>query len=184
MLTLTGTAPAPLVANVNGRALTTSRAVAEYFGKEHRNVLRVIDEIATTEPACSLHFEQTFVAVPMPRGGYRDERIYRMDRDGFTLLAMGFTGAEALRFKLAYIAAFNRMEAALTQQEPQAPAVPQTLPEALRLAADLADRVGQLSERVEQQAEQLAEDAPKVQAFDRFMDDEGLFGIREAARMT
>jgi hypothetical protein len=53
----------------------------------------------------------------MPNGGTRTETAYRLTKDGFTLLAMGFTGEEALRFKLAYIEAFNLMEATLHQKE-------------------------------------------------------------------
>lgn len=42
--------------------------------------------------------------------------MYIIFRDGFTLLAMGYTGPEAMRFKLAYIEAFNRMEAELARR--------------------------------------------------------------------
>ncbi len=43
--------------------------------------------------------------------------MFIMNRDGFTLLAMGFTGKKAMRFKLDYIAAFNAMEKALKEQQ-------------------------------------------------------------------
>ena len=72
----------------------------------------------------------------MPNGGEREVRAYEMDRDGFTLLAMGFTGEKALDWKLAYIEAFNRMEAELQQ------GVAQNLPvdriDAVELAPALA----------------------------------------------
>lgn len=49
----------------------------------------------------------------MPRDGTRQSRAYDMTRDGFTLLAMGFTGKTALAFKVRYVEEFNRMEAQL-----------------------------------------------------------------------
>lgn len=95
-------------------ARTTSRIVAEAFEKEHRTVLRTIDEILETKPELRAHnfvrTEDTAIVGVAPRS----LRFYEMDRDGFTLLAMGFTGPKALDWKLAFIDAFNRMEAALT----------------------------------------------------------------------
>ena len=45
-------------------------------------------------------------------------QMYTMNRDGFSLLAMGFTGEKALEWKLKYIQAFNKMEKLLLQQQP------------------------------------------------------------------
>lgn len=93
-----------------GKIVANSRDVATVFDKEHRNVLRDIRKLIGMRPELSrLNFEPA---------EYVDEQgkarpTYDMDRDGFTLLAMGFTGEKALDFKLRYIAAFNAMEAAL-----------------------------------------------------------------------
>ena len=59
------------------------------------------------------NFALTINRVPGPKGALRDEPMYHITRDGFALLAMGFTGKEAMRWKEAYIAAFNAMEARL-----------------------------------------------------------------------
>ncbi|MPM83829.1 hypothetical protein SDC9_130898 [bioreactor metagenome] len=59
------------------------------------------------------NFAQVSVEVEAGNGAKGCYPAYRMTRDGFTLLAMGFTGKKALQFKLAYIDAFNRMEAKL-----------------------------------------------------------------------
>ena len=93
------------------QAFANSKDVAEFFGKRHDNVLRDIKTLCEGAPACVLSFEWASIQVPMPRGGFREEPSYDMTKDGFTLLAMGFTGAKALQFKLAYIAAFNELEA-------------------------------------------------------------------------
>lgn len=94
-----------------GAVYTTSRDVAGYFGKEHRNVLRDIDRLIVAEPSLGLlNFEQG--SYTLAATGSQAHRQFMMDRDGFVLLVMGFTGAKALAFKLAYIRAFNEMEEA------------------------------------------------------------------------
>lgn len=99
---------------------TSSRTVAEVFVKEHHSVLRSIDEIVTKRPErCGRYFAATSVEVAMPKGGMRQVRAFEMNRDGFTLLAMGFTGDEALDWKLAFLDAFNRMEAELARDAPR-----------------------------------------------------------------
>lgn len=86
--------------------VTDSRNVAEVFGKEHRNVLRDIKALQKDV----LNFEQMFFEGTKPDSYGREQPIYYMNRDGFSLLAMGFTGAEAIQWKLKYIDAFNKME--------------------------------------------------------------------------
>lgn len=112
--------------------------MAAYFGKQHKDVLKAIDALLSQAPEA----QRNFALCPYRAvAGGREYTSYDMDRDGFTLLAMGFTGPKALQFKMAYIAEFNAMEAELNAQasKPQF-AIPQTLPEALRLAAEQAER--------------------------------------------
>jgi Rha family phage regulatory protein len=97
----------------HGHPVTTSRAVAERFDKRHKNVLRDIEKLLADcpDPAFGrLNFEPT---------SYRDqwnrEQVeYRLTHDGFALLAMGFTGPEALAWKIAFLQAFNALEAELS----------------------------------------------------------------------
>lgn len=112
---------APIVSLKDGKVFANSRDVAEYFGKRHDHVLRDIDALIEVEPACAPNFGEASTAVKMPNGGTRKVRGFDMTRDGFTLLAMGFTGREALQFKLAYIEAFNEMEAKLKASSPALP---------------------------------------------------------------
>lgn len=94
-----------LVTVVNENVVVSSRDVAEHFEKEHKNVLRTIDDLVAQNSATkNMFLEQTREY----RG--RDFRYYLMNRDGFSLLVMGFTGAKALEWKLKYIEAFNAME--------------------------------------------------------------------------
>ena len=91
------------------QAVTTSLKVAERFSKAHRNVLASIKKRTAENSAVKNMFaESTYVN---KRG--QEQPMYYMNRDGFTILAMGFTGEAALQFKLMYIDAFNKMENAL-----------------------------------------------------------------------
>lgn len=100
-----------------GDVFTNSRDVAALFEKEHRNVLQAIDTLIEQEPSLAegrlLKFQQSFAEVETGNGTARQFRTFDMDRDGFSLLAMGFTGPKALKWKMAYIRAFNMMEARL-----------------------------------------------------------------------
>lgn len=94
------------------QAVTTSLQVAEDFGKEHNHVLRDISLLKSDNP--ELDSENYFAEGTYTNSRGREYRMYYMNRDGFTLLAMGFTGNKALQFKLKYIEAFNKMEKQLS----------------------------------------------------------------------
>lgn len=96
----------------SGEPVASSRQVAENFGKEHKDILESIRQILAAENSAtkSMFYETTFEN----RG--KQYPMYLMNRDGFTLLAMGFTGKAALEWKLKYIAAFNEMEKKLAEQ--------------------------------------------------------------------
>lgn len=107
----------PMIAEYQGRPVTTSRIVAEHFGKRHDSVLRDIanlrEQLEQTPEGTAFNLHN-FVEISQPDSMGRNQPVYILTRDGFTLLAMGFTGEKALRFKVAYIDAFNRMERLLT----------------------------------------------------------------------
>ena len=94
----------------NSQALTNSLLVAEKFGKTHDNVLKAIRNIVgggvVKNDETPMFVESTY----FNQQNGQDYPLFVMNRDGFTLLAMGFTGKKALQFKLDYIAAFNAME--------------------------------------------------------------------------
>lgn len=101
---------------VDGKATTTSLDVAIHFGKRHDNVMRDIKNLECPSEFALLNFEEMSRKVTVGNGAVREERFYRITRDGFTLLCMGFTGREALHWKIAYINAFNKMEQVLIEQ--------------------------------------------------------------------
>lgn len=100
----------------DGVAVTTSLKVAETFGKSHDNVLRDIRKALSggvlKNEETPMFEESTYIN---EQNG-QEYPMFIMNRDGFTLLAMGFTGKKAMQFKIEYIAAFNAMEKALKEQ--------------------------------------------------------------------
>lgn len=95
--------------NQYGRILASSREVAEKFGKRNPDVNRAIENLIVQNCTVRNMFIKTLYT--SSRG--RNENEYLMDRDGFSLLVMGFTGSKALEWKLKYIDAFNEMEETL-----------------------------------------------------------------------
>lgn len=97
---------------VEGRPVTSSRIVAEYFSKKHSDVVRAIQTILAQKPEleASRNFAQWSEEVEIGSGAKRTVICYWMDRKGFSILAMGFTGAKALDFKCAFYDEFERME--------------------------------------------------------------------------
>lgn len=91
---------------LNGnQVMTTSLKVAEYFGKRHDNVIRSINNIECSQKFRELNFEEA---------NYIDEQgkfrpMFKMTKDGFMFLVMGFTGKAAALIKENYINAFNWM---------------------------------------------------------------------------
>lgn len=116
----------PFITERDGIPVTTSRAVAEQFGKSHKHVLEAIDNLTSQLISADQELEGSNqpnfrpINAEFARANFelisdtdtrnREQPVYLLTRDGFTLLAMGFTGAKALQFKVAYINAFNRME--------------------------------------------------------------------------
>ena len=96
----------------NNQVVVSSRDIAEHFEKEHKNVLRNIDELVAQNSATKDMFLE---ATREYRG--QNFRYFLMNRDGFSLLVMGFTGKKALEWKLKYIEAFNAMEQHLKEQK-------------------------------------------------------------------
>ncbi|MEO4053410.1 phage regulatory protein/antirepressor Ant [Solibacillus sp. CAU 1738] len=138
------------------QAVTTSLQVAELFGKQHKDVLESINgliEGVAENPAYSNSpmFHEGTYEHPQNKQQYR---MYYMNRDGFTLLAMGFTGKKAIQFKLQYIQAFNQME--------------QQLLDMSRPSYELSDPVARAEKWIEEEKQRLMltalveEQKPKV----------------------
>lgn len=141
-----------------GKPITTSLLVAEKFSKEHKNVIQSIQNLVAENSAAKYFHETTYES----RGKLYP--MYLMTRDGFSLLVMGFTGSEALKFKIDFIEAFNDMENKLKQFN-----LPKTYSEALQLAAN--------------QAKELEIARPKAEVFDHIVDAKNDMSFNDAAKV-
>lgn len=163
----------PVVFVRDGEVFANSRDVAAFFDKNHRDVVRAIDNLVEQERDLGLrNFAQG--SYTLESTGQQQHRCYDMDRDGFTLLAMGFTGGKALKWKLRYIEAFNTMEREI--RNATSPAIDLNDPAWLR---------GQLlsyTERVIALEETVATQKPKVEALERIAEADGSLCITDAAK--
>lgn len=99
--------------NINNQLTTTSLNICEVFNKPHKNILKAIEELE-----CSANFKSAnFLADYYMDSRNRKQKKYLITRDGFTILAMGFTGLKAMQFKELYIKRFNEMEQQLKHQQ-------------------------------------------------------------------
>lgn len=105
-------------------AVCTSLDVAERFHKRHDNVLRIIGDLLKIEVVknATINEPQIGLVKMFSKSTYKDAKgetrpMYYMNRDGFSLLVMGFTGKDALEWKLKYINAFNQMEKLLYEKQ-------------------------------------------------------------------
>ena len=95
---------------IEGRPVTSSRIVAEYFGKRHNDVLRGIRDLIEKNTDLSKSFIAREEQIETSNGASRSNPVFLMDQKGFCILAMGFTGAKALEFKCAFYDEFERMK--------------------------------------------------------------------------
>lgn len=138
-----------LVVMKNQQAVTTSLVVAEAFKKKHKDVMRAISNKLGSAQNCA-QYKNMFTPSFYQDASGKQNKMYYMNRDGFTFIAMGFTGRKADEFKLKYIQAFNKMEEYIKQQN-QLPTSPT---EMLRLAIEsnleTADKVEALNIRMDE----------------------------------
>lgn len=97
--------------NENNQPTTTSKQIADVFEKEHKNILSAINSLDIPDNFRGLNFKLSKYQSQNRNGQILP--CYEITRDGFTLLAMGFTGKKAMEWKIKFIEAFNAMEKAL-----------------------------------------------------------------------
>ena len=135
-----------------GSPVTTSLLVAKKFEKNHKDVLKAIRNLDCSDEFHKRNFAPMFYTNEIGNGAVRNDPYTVMTRDGFTFLAMGFTGEKAGKFKEDYINAFNQMEQTIKNGSFS---VPTTFREALLLAAEQ-------QEVIESQQRLISTQAPKA----------------------
>jgi Rha family phage regulatory protein len=142
----------------NSEVYTTSRDVAFFFEKLHKDVLRLIDNADFSDDFNQRNF--TLIKNLDSRG--REQPEYLMTRDAFSFIVMGFTGKKAAMFKEAFISAFNQMEKEL--RESKVVKAPDNLYDALKLSLTLLEENLDLKEKLrlaEEETEMLEKKAAK-----------------------
>lgn len=157
-----------VVNQIDGELVVSSRQVAEDFGKKHKHVLEAIENIKAQNSAVT----KMFIESSYKAGTGKNYKEYLLTRDGFSLLVMGFTGPEALEWKLKYIEAFNNMESYIKEQN----RVPKNFAEALRLAA-------KLEEEKERLVLENSEMRPKAEFYDDVAGSKDAISIGEVAKV-
>lgn len=107
------TLPENVVSIADNQVKTSSLKVAEFFGRQHKNVLQSIENLDCSPEFTSANFSAHVQNIEIGQGAKRDSKYYEMTKDGFMFLVMGFTGKKAAAIKEAYINAFNAMDAEL-----------------------------------------------------------------------
>lgn len=156
----------------DNEAMADSRDVAAYFGKQHQHVLRSIREMQCSQE----FFQRNFASFKIKDLTGESTSHVTMTKDGFTFLAMGFTGGRAAAYKERYIAAFNLMEADLRSRATFDPSALLSDPAAMRgLLLSYTEKVLALQE-------QVADLNVSAAALERIATADGSLCITDAAK--
>lgn len=176
----------------SNQPLTNSKLVAEVFEKEHKNVMqsirKLMDGTAQNSAVRQMFSESTYL-----NEQNKEQPMFIMNQDGFTLLAMGFNGKKAMEFKLKYIEAFNDMKRQIEQNKPS---VPQNYLEALKSLVKSEEEKQQLALENKQQQEtiltiskenmelgnKITEMLPKVSYYDKILQNNATMTITQIAQ--
>lgn len=126
----------------NNKAVTDSLTVAEVFGKEHARVMRDIRELGCSEEFRVGNFAESIYV----NSQNKEMPKYSMSEKGFTLLAMGYTGKEAMKFKEAYIEEFERMESEL--KAPRILTDREQLLASMKMTIETSEKVDQIENKI------------------------------------
>lgn len=176
----------------DGLILANSLQIAKDFNKRHEYVLKAIEDMIRLEPDLAGESFQKTTTYNASNG--QVFRAYDMDEQGFALVVMGFTGEKAFRVKLAYTRQFKAMKEALLNMSPAPQPVaalnmrdPGQIALAFTQAVEMLQELQIENKSIKQEiavvSTQLEIAAPKADFFDRHIDDQGLIGLRNAARI-
>lgn len=153
-----------IIENNNHQAVTTSLQVSETFSKRHDHIIRDIEKLKKDVP----NFGEMFLKDNTKDSYGRKRKTYYMTKDGFTLLAMGFNGKQAMKFKLEYINAFNQMEQVIKEGQSQLPQSPEELLElTIKVASRTEHRVSNIEDDVNELKNNVLIDSGSYQVIGR-----------------
>lgn len=162
--------------NGKNEVVTDSLMVAEVFGKKHHHVLDSVKEIISKSKNGKTNFRLSYY-----NAGTRQYPKYELNRDGFVMLIMGFTGDKAFEFKEMYINEFNRMEEKLKQMLTDSYLIDDPIARAEKWIKEQQEKQLLLVQNKEL-SEKIIEAKPKLDMYDAWLDVEGHCSIGEFAR--
>ncbi len=168
----------------NNQPITDSLTVAEVFGKDHRNVVRDVENqidklIAAGEKEWgALNFEQTHYQHPQNKQWYTK---YNLTEDAFTLVAMSYVTPEAMKFKVKFIQEFKRMREELEKRN-QTYKLPGNYKEALLQLVEQVERNEQLETENLVLTQQVHEFKPKASYYDMVLQNKSLLSVSKIAK--
>lgn len=167
-----------LVFRKNDQVVTSSRNVSRDFDKQHKHVLEAIDSIkGVAGNWADLFYETTYIH----EQNKQEYREFLMNRDGFTLLAMGFTGKKAIQFKLKYIESFNQMEKQLKKLHQPSYMIDDPIRRAEKWIEEQKER--QILKEINNKKDQLiGELKPKADYTDIILKNKSLMTITQIAK--
>lgn len=171
------------IKNEKGVMTVSSREVAENFGKRHDKLLSEIERMyeKQTDKWCAqnggtpMFFKTTYIH----EQNKQEYPMYLMNRDGFSLLVMGFTGVQALQWKIKYIEAFNKMEQYIKSKQKS---LPSNYKEALKQLLVEVEEKEKLQLENSQQLQIIGELKPKADYMDKILQNKGLVTITAIAK--
>lgn len=165
-----------VIQSPTGRDVTTSLIVAQVFGKEHRNVLRDIENLSCSDNFRALNFEQTPYVHPQNGQTYK---MYEMTKDGFSFLVMGYTGDKAGQFKEMFINEFNKREMMLKNDDYILARSQEILNKRLQLAEQQLQIVTAERDRYQEEVKTLT---PKAKYTDEVLQSTSTYTMTQVAK--
>ena len=151
-----------VLSNKKGQDVTTSLIIAEVFGKDHKNVLRDIQNLDCPNEFNQLNFEP--IEYLDSRG--RKQTAYEITKDGFSFLVMGYTGGKAAEFKVKFINEFNKRDALLKNDDYILARSREIMEKRINL---LEQQMYQKDEQLQLQENVIKQQAPKVEYHDKVL---------------
>jgi Rha family phage regulatory protein len=151
-----------ILTNAKGQSVTTSQIVADIFGKEHKHILRDIQELSCSDDFRKTNFGPSYYVSAQNK----ELPMFEMTKDGFSFLVMGYTGAKAAEFKENFINEFNKREALLKDDDYIIAKSQEILGRRVKV---LEQQVTQKEEQLKIQETIIKEAAPKVEYFNEVL---------------
>ncbi|MCJ2040949.1 phage regulatory protein/antirepressor Ant [Methylobacterium sp. J-059] len=178
--TTSTTTPTPTVTLVGDKAVADTRDIAAFFDRSHKAVLVAVRTALARGPDLLGHkIVPMFEDVAIANGAVREVMAYRLDRDAFRLIVMGFTGERAFHWKLAYIDAFNRMESELARRSLPVAADPMSMLYDVDVLIPLLATMAQRAKVAEARVEAAQ---PAVDFCEALADSDDTWGLQAAGK--